>query len=56
MKIKMLEDAHHAISGGVSQSFKKGSVVEVPKATADKLIDRKVASATNEAVTKQEKS
>jgi len=38
MKIRILDDAHHRISSGLSQSFSADSEVNVPKATAKKLI------------------
>jgi uncharacterized protein YabE (DUF348 family) len=38
MKIRILTDAHHRISSGRSQSFKAGREINVPKATAEKLI------------------
>lgn len=43
MKIKMKEAAHHRLSSGKSQSFKAGNEYDVPKATADALIERDVA-------------
>lgn len=51
MKIRVLEDAHHRIDGARSQSFRANGgkdgkgVYEVPKATGDALIARKVAVA-----------
>jgi hypothetical protein len=43
MKIKIIKDAHHRISSSRSQSFKAGSEVSVPKATAEALIEQSVA-------------
>jgi len=43
MKIKIKQDAHHRISSAKSQSFKAGSEVSVPQATADALVERGVA-------------
>ncbi|WP_417701946.1 hypothetical protein [Pseudophaeobacter sp.] len=45
MKIKILNDAHHRINSGSSQSFRAGSEVDVPKATADALIEAGKAEA-----------
>jgi hypothetical protein len=45
MKIRILRDAHHRISSGLSQSFKAESEPNVPKATANALIRRGVAKA-----------
>lgn len=61
MKIRVLEDAHHRIDGARSQSFRaKGGkdgkgIYEVPKATGDALIKRKVAEAiTGPAINEKE--
>lgn len=43
MKIKVLQDAHHRITSGVSQSFRAGTEVSVPQATAEALVARGVA-------------
>ena len=47
MKITMTADADHRISSGKSQRFTKGKSYDVPQATADKLIERKVATAAD---------
>lgn len=38
MKIEILKDHDHRISPGLVQAFKAGSVVDVPRATAQALI------------------
>lgn len=43
MKIRILQDADHRISSALSQSFKAGSEVSVPRATAEVLVARGVA-------------
>nr|WP_296429714.1 hypothetical protein [Roseovarius sp. BRH_c41] len=43
MKIRVIQDAHHRISSGLSQSFKAGTEVSVPQATAEVLVARGVA-------------
>ena len=43
MKIKIKRDAHHRISSSTSQSFKAGSEVSVPQATAEALVEQGVA-------------
>lgn len=43
MKIKINQDAHHRISSGKSQSFRSGTEVSVPRATAEALVARGVA-------------
>lgn len=43
MKIRIIRDAHHRISSGLSQAFKAGSEVSVPQATAEALVERGVA-------------
>lgn len=43
MNIKIKKDVHRRISSGRSQSFKAGSEVSVPQATADALVEQGVA-------------
>ena len=43
MKIKITKDAHHRISSSKSQTFRAGSEVSVPQATAEALVKRGVA-------------
>lgn len=52
MKVRILTDAHHRVSSGLSQAFREGSEPDVPKETADALIARGVA----EKITKPSKS
>ncbi|MEX5600700.1 hypothetical protein [Pseudophaeobacter sp. C1-32P7] len=56
MKIKILTDCHHRISSALSQSFSANSVVDVPKKTAEALIERKVAETTTETVTQKKEA
>ena len=43
MKIKIKRDAHHRISSSKSQSFKAGSEVSAPQATAEALVEQGMA-------------
>lgn len=43
MKIRIIADAHHRVSSGVSLAFKAASTPNVPKAIAEALIARGVA-------------
>lgn len=43
MKIRILADAHHRISSGLSMAYSQGSTPDVPKKIADDLIARGVA-------------
>ncbi|APE43413.1 hypothetical protein BOO69_08280 [Sulfitobacter alexandrii] len=62
MKIRVLEDAHHRLGGARSQSFRANGgsegkgIYDVPKATADALIARKVAEAFTGPETRQKEA
>lgn len=62
MKIRMIKDAHHRLDGARSQRFRANGgtdgkgLYEVPKATADALIGRKVANAVTSTETKEKEA
>ncbi len=43
MKLKILKNYDHRLSPAVTQAFKSGSDVDVPKRTAESLIERGAA-------------
>lgn len=48
MKIRIKTDTHHRVSSGLSQAFKAGSEINVPKAIAEALVERGVAEVIGE--------
>lgn len=52
MKIRMLCDADHRVSSGVSQAYRATAVYSLPRATAEALIARGVAEEIQKPSTK----
>lgn len=44
MKIKILHHTHHRVSSGMSQAFKAGTKINLPKTVAEELIARNLAA------------
>lgn len=49
MRVEVLRNADHRLSAGRIQAFRAGTIVNIPKATAQSLIERGAARAIDPA-------